>query len=283
MSEREAQVSEEMIHAYVDGFLDPEHRQAVEAFLAAEPEWAARVEDYLGQNAALRALGDRLLREAPPASPRLPRAAMAWGRWRRWAGYAAAAAVGVVVGGAVAWSLAGRAERQNLAAEAWMDHAMVAYAVYAPERRHPVEVGADEHQHLVTWLSRRLSTRLAIPDLRNEGFELVGGRLLATTGPAALLMYQGPADARLTLYIGPAAAAPETTAFQFERKGAVGTFYWVENALGYAITGPLAREQLFRIAQSVHRDLQLAAAAPPAAPQGSAAPGAPAGAPPAAH
>jgi anti-sigma factor RsiW len=31
--------------------------------------------------------------------------------------------------------------------------AAVAYAVYQPEQRHPVEVAADQQEHLVQWLS----------------------------------------------------------------------------------------------------------------------------------
>lgn len=41
--------------------------------------------------------------------------------------------------------------------------AAVAYAVYSPEKRHPVEVGADQEQHLVNWLSKRLGAILKAP------------------------------------------------------------------------------------------------------------------------
>ena len=43
--------------------------------------------------------------------------------------------------------------------------ALVAYAVYAPEVRHPVEVAATQQEHLVQWLSKRLGRPLKVPDL----------------------------------------------------------------------------------------------------------------------
>ena len=53
--------------------------------------------------------------------------------------------------------------------------AAVAHAVYSPEVRHPVEVGADQEQHLVTWLSKRLGLKIKAPKLDEAGMALVGG------------------------------------------------------------------------------------------------------------
>src|SRR6185369_13024482 len=61
-----------------------------------------------------------------------------------------------------------------------------AHLVYTPEVRHPVEVDAKEKDHLVKWLSKRLDRPLKVPALGNEGFELLGGRLLpGNDGPVA--------------------------------------------------------------------------------------------------
>ena len=40
-----------------------------------------------------------------------------------------------------------------------------AHAVYVPEVRHPVEVGADQEAHLVQWLSKRLAVPVRAPAL----------------------------------------------------------------------------------------------------------------------
>jgi anti-sigma factor RsiW len=43
---------------------------------------------------------------------------------------------------------------------AYVQDAAIAHAVFTPEQRHPVEVGAGEQAHLLQWLSRRLGTPL---------------------------------------------------------------------------------------------------------------------------
>ena len=48
-------VSEEDLHSYVDDRLDPGRRAAVQAYLEAHPDVAARVADYREQREALRA------------------------------------------------------------------------------------------------------------------------------------------------------------------------------------------------------------------------------------
>ena len=55
---------------------------------------------------------------------------------------------------------------------------------------HPVEVGADDEQHLVNWLSKRLGVKVRAPKLDDAGMSLVGGRLLpGENGPVAQFMY----------------------------------------------------------------------------------------------
>jgi anti-sigma factor RsiW len=51
---------------------------------------------------------------------------------------------------------------------------MYAHAAYVPEVRHPVEVAASEQQHLIAWLSKRLSRPLRAPSLDAAGYQLLG-------------------------------------------------------------------------------------------------------------
>src|SRR3954470_2831347 len=90
-----------------------------------------------------------------------------------------------------------------------------AHAVYVTEVRHPVEVDASQEQHLVAWLSKRLGISLRVPVLAEEGFSLLGGRLLpGPEGPVAQFMYQDATGSRLTLYVSRRANAESTTAFR---------------------------------------------------------------------
>src|SRR6185369_7267622 len=105
--------------------------------------------------------------------------------------------------------------------------AAIAHAVYAPEVRHPVEVGADEEEHLLRWLSKRLGTELKCPSLTAYGFELVGGRLLSgPNGPVAHFMFQDAKGTRLTLYVSGQRSDSRETAFRFSQEDRVSVFYW---------------------------------------------------------
>jgi anti-sigma factor RsiW len=154
----------------------------------------------------------------------------------------------------------------------WTQRAAVAHAVYAPEVRHPVEVNVregdaaqqrEQEAHLSRWLTRRLSVPVKCFDLREQGFELVGGRLLPDAGgPSAQLMYQDAMGMRVTVYLRKAAEQDAPAAFSYERRGDLGMFYWVEGRSGFALVGPLPRERLLALAQSIARQDQTPASAP---------------------
>jgi anti-sigma factor RsiW len=139
--------------------------------------------------------------------------------------------------------------------------ASFAHDVYLPEKRHPVEVTAAEHEHLVQWLSKRLGKPLQIPKLNAQGFELVGGRLLpGETGARAQFMFQDARGRRLTLYMGALEAASahvdsQSAQFRFEPGGAVPSFYWVEGGFGYALSGLVDKATLMALASSVYSQI----------------------------
>jgi len=187
---------EDRLHAYIDGQTSEVERLEIEAELSRDPEAAARVNDYQRQNEALHALLDPVL-DQPHA---LGIGARRPTRWRRWGGLAAALAVGLI-GGYLARGDLDLLDGPNL--DPIARQAMLAHAAYVPEVRHPVEVGASEEQHLLAWLSKRLSTPLRAPSLVDAGYHLLGGRLLPPTNasdpaPMALLMYENTGGHRLS-------------------------------------------------------------------------------------
>jgi anti-sigma factor RsiW len=257
-------ITETDLHAYVDGQLDDSRRVQVEGHLAHDPAATESVRIWREQNEALRALYNPALNEPVPQrllAARVPR--------RRWPSYAlAAGAMGLSF--ALGWvsqsyrtdrfveaaSAAGHAA--SAAAASLPRRAAVAYAVYAPEVRHPVEVGADQQDHLVKWLSKRLGHDLKVPVLTQQGFELVGGRLLpGGKGPVAQFMYQDARGQRITLYVSLRDAEPRDTAFRFSQEDKIAVFYWIDGKLGYALSGEMDRASLLAVATVVYRQLNL--------------------------
>lgn len=246
------------LSAFVDGELPPGEQAAMQARLADDPLAAGRVSAYRAQKSALQALCG-----AEPAAP-LPylvlRPREPW--WRR----AGIAATWCAVGAGVALAAAALLPRATGEAgysgyagggflalnepDAFARRADIAYAVYTPEQRHPVEVGANDEGHLVAWLSKRLGKPLSVPSLQQYGYTFVGGRLLpGTTGPAAQFMYENDAGERLTLYIG--TSGKEMGVVRLLRDGSRRTFYWTTDRMDYALSGPPTEDKLRKIAYNV--------------------------------
>lgn len=233
------------LSAFVDDELSDPERAAMLERLANDPQASARIAAYQAQNTALKALF-----ATPQENVRcivLPRR-VAW--WQHARAAAIWLSVGVACGVASGWVSPSFLNPQP----AFAKRADIAYAVYAPEQRHPVEVAAAEEEHLIKWLSARLERPLTVPSLQEYGYTLVGGRLLpGESGPAAQFMYQNGTGQRLTLYV--TAAPKDATVFRLLRDGRQSTFYWVNQGMGYAISGNASEPQIRSMAIEVCRAL----------------------------
>jgi anti-sigma factor RsiW len=247
-------VTEAELHAHVDGQLSPERDREVRDWLAQRPAESERVAAYRTQQAQLRALLGPALHEPVPAD--LQAAALPPNR-RQWPWRVAAALLLTLLGGAAGWQLHGaQRDRQDTPERRLAERAAIAHAVYAPDRRRPVEVDGAHEDQLVAWLSKRMGTTVRAPHLQAEGYTLEGGRLLpGERAPVAQFMYVDAQGSRLTLYVSNEPSAPAGTGFQFARHGAVNVFYWVDGAFGYALTSTAERPALAELAGVVHQQL----------------------------
>jgi anti-sigma factor RsiW len=279
-------------HALVDGRLPPAQAAALRHQLEGRADAQQTLAGWQQQREQLRALHQGVLAEPVPdallaAALRTSARTDQQARWWRWGGMAASVLLAFTLGwtGRSLWPGAARPDGQALVLAAapgqrFAQQASMAHAVYQPEVRHPVEVPAAQQEHLVQWLSKRLGRPLKLPVLADEGYELVGGRLLpGDAGARAQFMYQNTQGERITLYLGaiaqpgaaPAASAARPgkaatqppaqqpnageTAFQFTSDGPVPGFYWVDQGFGYALSGQLSRQALLALAAAVHRQL----------------------------
>lgn len=272
-------------HALADGRLSPADETALRHRLEGQAGAEETLTHWQQQRQQLRALHHGMLTEPVPealvaAALRTSARRERQDQWWRWGGMAASVLLAFALGwtGRSLWPATGRTDSQALVLAAtgqrFAQQAAVAHAVYQPEVRHPVEVPAAQQEHLVQWLSKRLGRPLKLPVLADEGYELVGGRLLpGDAGARAQFMYQNAKGERITLYLGaiarpgapaapvaakPGAPAPPNaaeTAFQFTSDGPVPGFYWADQGFGYALSGQLSRQELLTLAAAVHRQL----------------------------
>lgn len=240
--------------AWLDGELagDPARLAAIEAHLAAHPEVRSKLDDYKKNDEAITALFGPVTEEIVPhrlsphriSSNESRRARTGWQ-------LAAAAMVLLTLGGLMGWfardyDVSGSDTAGSLIAEA-----IDAHDLFVIQKAHPVEVTAEQSEHLTNWLSNSLDRRLVMPDLSSAGYALVGGRLLPSGPvPAAQIMYQNAEGARVTLFITPHQPG-EPLAQRLVAKGPLAALYWANGAIDCTIVGPLEQDEMKTLAQAV--------------------------------
>src|SRR5215831_8232807 len=253
MVDRDTPVTDDELHAHVDGELPADRGTAVEAWLATHPDDAARVASWRAHAELIRVRYGGVARTAVPPHLDMDRLARKERKWTWLTGAAVIAAF--LAGGATGWFGHGvLAGAPAVVAPTVAAEALDAHKLYVAEVRHPIEVPA-EASHLVPWLSRRVGSALRAPDLGAFGLKLMGGRLLPGQSgkPAAMFMYETTSGDRYTLYCA-RAGAPET-ALHYNAAGQVAAVYWVDGDLGFVMSGPADREQLIKIAQAAYEQL----------------------------
>ncbi len=282
-------VSDNLIQAYVDGQIGAPQRALVEAYMAERPELAAKVAGYRYMNEDMHNLFDQSLQEqvpqhlidifsesdarvSPAPSQRASRgskllevmqrllAPAVPGVWRVSSYVVTLAWLGMGV--AVGWQLQHVQPRDRV--PPMVKHAAVAYVTYASELIHPVEVRANEEDHLEAWLTQRLGIDVKAAKLDQLGFSLMGGRLLAgTQRPVAQFMYEDKVGRRLTLYIKTQEMGyDQSAAFKFAQEGDVKAFYWINGGTGFVLSGILDRPDLLRVARAIYQQLNTSDVVP---------------------
>ncbi len=254
-------ITEEELHAYVDGQLAFDRLPAVERYLQDHADVALRVNAYIAQRAALR---EAL---ASPASEPIPpqldlqllvqqRLGERRGMWR----IAAAVLLAFGLGGGGGWLLHGRlAEAPPSTLSLLAREAIANHMVYAADRRRPTELGAEQRDDLARWVSNRLNHRVAPPDLTDMGFRYLGGRLAATPqGAAGLFMYQNAHGTRLTVFVLPMTSAANRSLESVD-VGAMDSYAWIDKGVGYTVVAPVPQAELHHLADQVRRQLEAAA------------------------
>lgn len=248
-------ISEDDLQAYVDGKLSSDQRKIVEKYLENNPEEEKRINAFIEQNDLIQTMYSKT---NPEQLNRVKTnfKLLSVGQEHFFSSLSIAASVSWLVIGVFIGLIYSNIStiKVNAVTASFPLNAISAHVVYTPEVKHPVEVLADQEEHLVKWLSNRLKQKLKIPNLNPLGYALVGGRLLPTDGgPAAQFMYESEKGERLTLYI--VAEDAKDTAFQYFEENKVKVFSWRDNNTGFAIVGSISKENLLNAATKIYDEL----------------------------
>lgn len=240
-------VTQDELHAYADDQLPGDRIAVVEAHLRDHPADAQRVADWRMFNAALRHRADSAATEPLSAAVVGMFERRGAGRWRAIAASVAWLGIGIGVG------LFGQplVSRPDLALRV-AEETHGAFAVFSPEVLHPVELGADQADHLSDWLGKRLGRPIPIPSLTDIGFSFVGGRLMVADGaPAAMMMYENASGRRLVLYVAGSSDADDDSPMTFRRFDESGVVTWVRDGTAYGLGSGFSETELMPAARSI--------------------------------
>ena len=251
-------ITEDDLNAFVDEGLDPGRRAEVAAYLETHPEIATRIEGYAKQRDQLRTLLLPIADEPIPPELNVRRIAELHERRSRsnwWAAAAAAVVVLTCLAGAGGWMLRSMSGPPQQGVASLAQEAADNYAVYGPDRLHPVELRAAATGELVDWVSQRLGRRVQVPNLETSGYRFMGGRVVATPhGPAALFMYDNDHGIRLVMLTRPM-TVDQGAPMRPVSQGDVSGFAWAAKGMGYSLVGPTDLETLHPIADEVRRQV----------------------------
>jgi anti-sigma factor RsiW len=228
-----------LVHAYLDGELDPAHALEIESQLAAVPALAAERDRI---EALRRLIGERLPREAPP--PGLARRIEAAVGMRRapsrpsWRALAASVLLAAFVGGGATWFVL----RPGPDAMAEMVVAGHMRALMAPQ---PTDVSSSDRHAVKPWFNGRTPEAPRVVDLTADGFPMVGGRIdVIGRVPVPTLVYRHRQHLISLSAVpagGNAVVAPRAIA-------GYNILTWTENGIAYWAVSDLAATDLDKFA-----------------------------------
>jgi len=228
-------ISDEDLHAYVDGVLDEARALAVRDALARNAALAERAALFQADKAMLKAvyapLADRPLPQEWTLLARRSRPKMPW----RLAG-AIAAAVLIVVGASLAWRH--YASGNGDVVEAALD---ARDGTLTPRRYIALSDIGQAHRYDAA-LRQTIASNVHIPDLSRMGYRPSGLRLYGT---AAELLYQGPQGRLFTLYIRRSDGAARFDQFAH---GGLRVCIWQDDQISTVMVGDISVAAMQRLA-----------------------------------
>lgn len=229
-------VSDEDLHAYIDGALAEERAQAVRDALAANPALADRAALFEADKAMFKAVYAPLA-DLPLPAEWIARAQEHARRRMRWRTvYAIAAALLVLAVVPLAWRyyapVAGK-DVVEMALEARQDGATGQRLAASDELK---------TEHYDTALRQAVASNVRVPDLSRMGYKFSGLHLYEK---AAEILYRGPQNQLFTLYVRRSDGSARFD--QFERDG-LRICIWQDDQISTVMAGDVSAAAMQRLA-----------------------------------
>lgn len=249
-------ITEDDLHAYVDGLLSDDRRSQVSAYFDQHPEVAERFGSYNRHRADIRAAFDPICDEPVPTRLNLAHIMVAnrSSRWPSWRS-AVAAAILIVGAGTGGWMLHGVFQPPGEGVIALAREATDNFVTFASDTARPVELRSDNTGELVAWATQRLGRKPVLPDLSKSGYRMMGGRIVSTPhGAGLMLMYDNDRGSRLVMLSRPMKVDQNKAMVSFSKDNVDG-WSWASDGMGYSVVGSLPSHELHPLADDIRRQI----------------------------
>ncbi|MFL4978289.1 MAG: anti-sigma factor family protein [Xanthobacteraceae bacterium] len=235
-----------LVHAYLDGELDPINALAVEQRLASDAVLAAEYERVQALQQVIRA---RLPREVPPPGlrARVEAAVRPQPRWRpagqpSWRALAASILVTAFVASGSTWmALAPRPAEE-------VGGAIVAGHIRSLMAPQPIDIASSDRHTVKPWFNGRIPQAPRVVDLAKDDFPLVGGRLdVVGRIPVPTLVYRH-AKHLISLTAVPASGSANSPLVVHRVEG-YNVLRWIDDGVAYWAISDMSAADLDRFAQ----------------------------------
>jgi len=237
-----------LVHAAVDGELDPANAVVIEERIAADP---ALAEERARVEALRRALRERLPPEpAPPGLRERVRRAVGlaaapprFSSQPSWRALAASVALAAVLSSGGTWYVLRAPPTGDAVAEAVLAGHL--RGLMAPQ---PIDVASSDRHTVKPWFNGRVPQSPRVIDLASEGYPLVGGRIdvVGRSGVPTLVYRHREHVISLTAIAGASRDQAITTVPSIKGYNVVG---WAVDGISYWAVSDLGSGDLNRFAQ----------------------------------
>jgi anti-sigma factor RsiW len=230
-------ISDQDLHAYIDGALEEERARLVRDAMAADAALAQRVALFQADKAMFKAVYAPLAQKKLPAEwiARINRQPEPRPRWRQASAIAAVLLVTALA--PLAWRHYAPATNTDV-----IEAALDAREGSPAGDRHVVTGSDAAAGPYNTELRQAVSSNVHIPDLSRMGYRLSGLHLY---DKAAEILYRGPQDQLFTLYVRRSDGSARFD--QFERRG-LRVCIWQDDEVSIVMAGNISAAIMQRLA-----------------------------------
>jgi anti-sigma factor RsiW len=271
-------ITDDDLHAYVDGKLDAARWADVDAYLCSNPGQRHRVDAWIAQREALRTAFDPIVAEPLPSELVLAHIAVAgdikhstrpMARSALWFKPPLRAAAGLLIavgiGGAAGWIGHGQAGSGPLLArdtgtQSLALESKAAFQIFAGRNFNPQKSGDSAGSSTQAnidpaVIGTRIGGRFRLPDLSASGFQRIEVDWVATIhGPAASVLYRDQSGNSLILLVRKMEIASPSVKMVEHRGRDHTSFSWIHNGIGYAVIADAQAKQLHHLANKIRDD-----------------------------